>query len=48
VLVELEFDSTGEAEACLVALRRLWQRVDGQLIEGPRARIVEAVESREY
>jgi len=48
VLVDLEFDSQSEAEACLAALRNLWRRAEGTLIEAPRARIVEAVESCEY
>lgn len=48
VLVDLEFDSSSEAEALLAALRELWARVQGTIMESPRARIVEAVESKEY
>lgn len=49
VVVDLEFDSTGDAEAFRVALRELWARVEPSgLIEGPRARILEALESKEY
>ena len=49
VAVELEFDSSGEAEAFQTALRGLWGRVGDDLgLEGPQARIVEAVETKEY
>ena len=47
-IVELEFDSEGQAEAMLSALRELWGRVEGQVMTDPQARIVETVESREY
>jgi len=49
VLVDLEFDTTDEAEAFREALRELWTRAgEGLGLEGPQARIVETVESREY
>ena len=49
VMVDLEFDSSSEAEAVGAALRDLWRRVEVEgLIGSPRARIVEAVESKEY
>jgi hypothetical protein len=48
VLIDLEFDTTGEAEALLGALRGLWSRVEGTVMSNPQARIVETVESREY
>jgi hypothetical protein len=48
VLVDLEFDSSTEAESFLGALRGLWARVEGTVMADPRARIVEAVESKEY
>jgi hypothetical protein len=47
-MVDLEFDSPGEAEAFLAGLRMLWDRVQGTIIEDPRARIVETIESKEY
>jgi hypothetical protein len=47
-MVELEFDSLREAEALLAALRNVWSRVKGSIIENPQARIVEIVESKEY
>ena len=49
VMVDLEFDSSSEAEGFRAALRDLWRRVEAEgLVESPRARIVEAVESKEY
>jgi hypothetical protein len=48
VLIDLEFDTTGEAEALLAALRGLWSRVEGTVMSNPQARIVETVESSEY
>jgi hypothetical protein len=49
VIVELEFNSTSEAEAFRAELEKMWARVAGQgLIEQPRARIVETLESIEY
>jgi len=49
IIVDLEFDTSGEAEAFRAALRDLWGRVEDDLgLDGPRARIVEAVESKEY
>jgi hypothetical protein len=49
VVVDLEFDTSGEAEAFRASLRDLWRRVEAEgLVKGPRARIIEAVESKEY
>lgn len=48
VLIDLEFDNLNEAEASLAALRELWERVEGKIIETPRARIVKEVERHEY
>ncbi len=48
VMIDLEFDRAGEAETCLAALRDLWGRVEGTVMESPRARIVEVAESKEY
>jgi hypothetical protein len=46
VMIDLEFDSSSEAEAFHAKLRDLWDRVD--VMRDPQARIVEAVESKEY
>jgi hypothetical protein len=48
VLIDLEFDDAGSAEAFLARLRELWARVEGTIMESPQARIAEAVEGDEY
>ena len=48
VLIDLEFDTAGEAEALLAAMRVVWDRVTGVVMSSPQAQIVEAVETREY
>jgi len=45
-LVDLEFDSAAQAEACLSALRVLWGRVQGTVMSGPRARILNLVDEQ--
>jgi hypothetical protein len=46
VMIDLEFDSSSEAEVVHKGLRNLWGRVD--VMENPQARIVEAMEIKEY
>jgi len=49
VLIDLEFEAAGQAQAMHEALNQLWSRAQGEgLIGGPQARIVELVESRGY
>lgn len=49
VLVDLEFDDFGGAEAVQAALRDMWRRAQAEgLIGSPQARIVETTESKEY
>lgn len=49
VLIELEFDAMDEADAFRTRLQELWGRVGSDLgLEGPRARILEEVEDKEY
>ncbi len=48
VMIDLEFDTPGEAEALLAAMRIVWERVQGKVISSPQARIVEAVEAKEH
>jgi len=51
VMLDLEFDSEGEAEAFLAALQRdVWSSREASpaLVGGPQTRIVEAVEVKEY
>jgi hypothetical protein len=45
VVVDLEFDGSGEAKGFRAALRDLWRRIE---VEDAQARIVEEVESGEY
>jgi hypothetical protein len=45
VVVDLEFDGSGEAKAFRAALRDLWRGIE---VEDAQARIVEEVESGEY
>lgn len=48
VMIDLELDGQTEAEAMLSSLRELWSRVEGRVIDRPRARIVEVVETVSY
>ena len=48
VIIELEFDNLHEAEVMLLALQKLWNQVEGKIITGPKARIIELFESKEY
>jgi ribosomal protein L35AE/L33A len=48
VLVDLDFAATDAAERFLVTMRSIWRQVQGTLIEGPRARIVECIEEHSY
>jgi hypothetical protein len=47
VLIDLEFDSLKEAENTFAALQNLWKKVDGEIIIGPKIRILTLVESKE-
>ncbi len=47
-IIDLEFDNSSEAEAFLVAMREVWRRVEGTIIESPRVRVVEVVENKKY
>ena len=48
VMVDLDFDTTATAERFVAVMRGLWQRVEGTLIDAPRARIVECIEEHTY
>ena len=48
VIIDLEFDKLSEAENFLNSLRKLWGRVEGTVINDPRTRIIEVIESKEY
>lgn len=43
-IIELEFETTAQAEALLAAMRKVWARVEGTVMTNPQARIVELVE----
>lgn len=47
-IIDLEFDSVNQAESLLAAMRQVWSRVGGTLIQDPQWRIVEIVESRAF
>jgi len=48
VMIDLEFDTVGQAEALLAAMRVVWGRVEGAIMMSPQSRIVESVETKEY
>jgi hypothetical protein len=48
VIIELDFDARDRAESFLATMRGIWKQVDGSLIDGPRARIVDCVEEHRY
>ncbi|MCI0577224.1 MAG: hypothetical protein L0332_20850 [Chloroflexi bacterium] len=48
VMIDLEFDTASQAEVFLAAMRVVWGCVVGTIIMNPQARIVEAVETKEY
>jgi hypothetical protein len=48
VMIDLEFDTLSQAEVFLTAMRAVWGRVEGTIIMSPKARIVEAVETKVY
>ncbi|HLJ80944.1 MAG TPA: hypothetical protein VKT52_05610 [Ktedonobacterales bacterium] len=48
ILIDLEFDTTSEAQALLAAMREVWGRVQGTVMLNPQTRIVEVVETKEY
>ena len=46
VTLDLEFDGVRQAEEFRAALYELWRRVEGSVIQGPKAVILETLESR--
>lgn len=49
VMIDLEFDSSNQAEAFAAALRKMWSGEDAQrVMQNPQVRIVEVVESKEF
>lgn len=48
VMIDLEFNTVEQAEALLAAMRVVWGRVEGTIMENAQSRIVEVVETKEY
>ena len=48
VLIDLDFDTADQASAVPGGLRQVWARVQGTIVESPRARITEVAESHAY
>ena len=48
IIIELEFDKPDEAKYVLTALQGIWKQIEGKIIRGPKARILEMVESVQY
>lgn len=48
VMIDLEFDTPEEAEALLEAMRVVWERVEGKIMQNAQARITRAVETKVY
>jgi hypothetical protein len=48
VIIDLEFDDMTSAENTLSALKKLWNKVEGQVMMNPQTRILEEVDSHEY
>jgi hypothetical protein len=47
VMIDLEFDSAGQAEAFLRKMQRIWEGPAKGVMQNPRARIAEIVEVNE-
>lgn len=48
VIVDLEFENLKDVESALVALKKLWIRVEGTVMFDPQTRILNIVEAKEY
>jgi hypothetical protein len=48
VILNLEFDHIDEAEAALAALRNIWNQIEGTVMVGPKTKILNILESKEY
>jgi ribose 5-phosphate isomerase len=44
VIVDLEFDTLTDAEACHAKLHQLWSRVEGSVMNNAQSRIIEVIE----
>ena len=48
IIVELDFDDREAADAFLAQMRGIWKQVEGTVMTGPKARIVESVDEHFY
>jgi hypothetical protein len=48
IVINLEFEKLSEAENMLNSLKKLWNRVEGQVMDNPQAKILEIAEHKEY
>jgi ribosomal protein L35AE/L33A len=48
VILELEFDKLRDAKELLTAIQSIWKQIEGKIIKGPKTRIMEMVEQRQY
>ena len=46
VLIHLEFETLGQAEALLDALRSVWKNAEGKIMMNPQVQIVEVTETK--
>lgn len=47
VMIDLEFDTASEAEAFVQIMQRIWDGPGKAVMQNPRARIVDVVETKE-
>jgi hypothetical protein len=47
VMIDLEFDNTGEAEAFVQKMQRIWDGPAKAVMQNPRARIADFVEGKD-
>ncbi|MEO7523947.1 MAG: hypothetical protein ABIT58_07615 [Ferruginibacter sp.] len=45
IIIDLEFENRNDAEDCLAALRKLWEKVEGTVMFDPQTRVLEIVET---
>jgi len=48
VMIDLEFDTVKQAEALLAAMRLVWSRVQGTIMNNPQSRIMSVAETKAY
>jgi len=46
-MIDLEFDTIGQAEALLAAMQVVWRQVEGKIMMNPQSQIVELIEVKE-